>query len=149
MKRVTLAFPILTLILILSLFGCGGAESIPPCIPSQAKDTSGQTRLTEKFGYDNWPSWSPDGCQVVFTSNRDNEDFQDIWIMNADGSDQARLIENKSNEYQPYWSPDGTQIAFVSHGDKSFDVWRIDADGSNKVNITKTETQEGSPSWGR
>ena len=34
MKRVTLVFPILTLILILSLFGCGGAESIPTSIPA-------------------------------------------------------------------------------------------------------------------
>ena len=34
MKRITLVFPILTLILILSLFGCGGAESIPTSIPA-------------------------------------------------------------------------------------------------------------------
>ena len=34
MKRVTLVFPILTLILILSLFGCGGAESTPTVAPT-------------------------------------------------------------------------------------------------------------------
>ena len=34
MKRITLVFPILTLILILSLFGCGGAESTPTVAPT-------------------------------------------------------------------------------------------------------------------
>lgn len=48
------------------------------------------------------PSWSPDGSQIVFWSNRTGN--RQIWIMNADGSNQRLLMEaNPYNDWNPVW----------------------------------------------
>lgn len=48
------------------------------------------------------PSWSPNGEQIVFYSNRTGT--SQLWIMNKDGSDQRLLMEpNPYNDYDPIW----------------------------------------------
>jgi len=59
-----------------------------------------QQLTTEGLNYD--PTWSPDGSQVAFFSDRDGN-FE-IYVMNADGSDQTN-ITNTPNvaETEPSW----------------------------------------------
>jgi hypothetical protein len=48
------------------------------------------------------PSWSPDGSQIVFWSNRSGA--RQIWLMNADGSNQRLLMAgNPYNDWDPIW----------------------------------------------
>ncbi len=51
---------------------------------------------------DRHPSYSLDGGQIVFWSNRETGRKQ-LWIMNADGSDQRRLLESSYNDWDPVW----------------------------------------------
>ena len=46
-------------------------------------------------------SWSPDGKQIVFTSDKDGND--ELYIVNADGTGLRRLTNNSTADYCPDW----------------------------------------------
>ena len=51
--------------------------------------------------WDKHPSWSPDGRQIVFSSNRSGR--QQIWMMNADGSEPRPLTGPEFDAWDPVW----------------------------------------------
>ncbi len=88
-------------------------------------DGSNPVRLTNEPGDDFAPSWSPDGTQIVFVSDRDQTaGIYDLYIMNADGSGVSRLTNDTAIDYSPDWSPDGKKIVFRSHHDGPADIYR-------------------------
>jgi dipeptidyl aminopeptidase/acylaminoacyl peptidase len=58
------------------------------------------------------PRWSPDGKQIAFLSNR--EDQQQIFVMRADGGEAAAVTKGKRSVQSFAWSTDGQQIAFIA-----------------------------------
>ncbi|MDP2949214.1 MAG: hypothetical protein Q8P22_06725 [Chloroflexota bacterium] len=67
-------------------------------------ETGEQINLTSNPAHDLWPTWSPDGRQIAFVSDRDSP-LGEIYLMNADGSDVRRLTENQMAELMLAWSP--------------------------------------------
>ncbi len=64
-----------------------------------AREIGKNTFIPEVNGH---PSWSPDGSQIIFWSNRTKN--RQLWIMNADGSDQQLLMDwNPYNDWDPVW----------------------------------------------
>jgi dipeptidyl aminopeptidase/acylaminoacyl peptidase len=58
------------------------------------------------------PRWCPDGKQIAFLSNR--EDQQQIYVMRAEGGEAAAVTKGKRSVQSFAWSPDGRQIAFIA-----------------------------------
>jgi Tol biopolymer transport system component len=110
-------------------------------------DAAGEniTNLTNDPGQDNFDAWSPDGQQLLFSSDR--EGTLAIYVMDVEGGEATRLTELESANAQPSWSPDGSKIAFISNRDDSTEIYVMDASGENVVALTDSEGFDGYPKW--
>ena len=104
--------------------------------------SGGLRRLTDTPGYDAEGSYSPDGKQIVFCSNRTGPANLELFIMNADGSG-ARQLTKAPGCYNggPFFSPDGTKVIFRSDRKKKdhLQLYVINADGTGERALTDDE----------
>ena len=94
------------------------------------------------LGDDGMPSWSRDGKQIVFTSNRTGSGA--LWVMRADGTGERKVYDGKgSDEFFPEFSPDGRRIAFSRLALGTTEVWIVDRDGRGARRVIAG----GRPAW--
>ncbi len=100
-------------------------------------DGSSLKRLTDTRGYDAEASYSPDGKQIVFCSNRDGN--LELYIMDADGQN-ARPLTKAPGCYNggPFFSPDGKRVIFRSDRKKKdhLQLYVIHTDGTGERALT-------------
>ncbi|MDP3740494.1 MAG: amidohydrolase family protein [Hyphomonadaceae bacterium] len=73
--------------------------------------TGAVSKLTDDEAIDLSPSWSPDGAQIAFASDRGGK--TDIWTLTLQGRAFTQLTDLEVPANSPVWSPDGKKIAFL------------------------------------
>src|SRR5439155_17857319 len=73
------------------------------------------TQLTTLPGWEDSPTWSPDGQAIAYAS--DDAGKLHIYVQQIGSGQAVRLSDSDADEAQPAWSPDGSRIAFVSGGE--------------------------------
>ncbi|MDP9225706.1 MAG: hypothetical protein M3P18_18070 [Actinomycetota bacterium] len=149
-----------------TLAACGGisprssATSPPtPETTASALSTPSPTvlvRSTPAGAIDVWPTWSPDGKTIAFSSTRDDcsrssapdclstgdiGPYYTLYLMGPDGSDQRRVSTLFAQIAD--WSPDGRYLVFEGRAGLAV----VSADGSAAGRIPVAVTEPGFPDW--
>jgi WD40 repeat protein len=89
-------------------------------------------KITNTSGYNNQPSFMPDGKSILYTSIRGKQ--ADIYRYELRGATTTQVTDTPESEYSPTVMPDG----------KSVSVVRVEADGTQR--LWKFPLAGGSPS---
>jgi len=92
------------------------------------------TRVTADPGLDIYPVWTPDGRQLIVSSER--EGGRNLFSQAADGSDAGvRLTRSPNTQFPTSVSPDGTRLVFteIATATGAGDVMQLRLDGTRAV----------------
>lgn len=100
-------------------------------------------------------SFSPDGKEILFVSNRsenpDANENTDLWAVEIESGRMRQLTANVGPDFHPSWSHDGQSIAYLASLDFNnvsgiTYLWRIDAEGKKPINLTE-KTDRNVAGW--
>jgi dipeptidyl aminopeptidase/acylaminoacyl peptidase len=94
------------------------------------------------------PAWSPDGREVVFTTNLTGR--ANLWKVSAAGGFPIQLQQSDDRQSSAVWSPDGKWIVFDQDfgGGELYDLFAVSSDGGELINLTKTpDISESDAHW--
>jgi Tol biopolymer transport system component len=103
-------------------------------------DGSGREQLTDFNATAFYPSLSPDGQTVYFSSKRSGG-FE-IYSIGIDGNGLQRLTRDIGSLYAPELSPSGELILFTNHGNG---LWVMKPDDDNPRALTRRDDID--PTW--
>ena len=92
------------------------------------------TRVTSDPGLENYPVWTPDGRQLLFSSERAGA--RNLFAQAADGTGAVtRLTESPNAQFPTSVSPDGTRLVFteIATATAAGDVLQLRLDGTHAV----------------
>jgi serine/threonine protein kinase/dipeptidyl aminopeptidase/acylaminoacyl peptidase len=69
--------------------------------------------LTSEAGFEESPSFSPDGTHVAYSWNGENQDNFDIYVKLIGAPKPLRLTTDPADDRNPVFSPDGRTIGFI------------------------------------
>ena len=108
----------------------------PRNAPSAMRDA---VQVTSSTGLDAFPSFSPDGKSIVYSSDRTGSFQLYVRALEPGGHDTA--ITSRGDNFQPAWSPDGRWIAYHSRGGG---IFLLPARGGRPKQLTSFGSR---PAW--
>ena len=113
-----------------------GPKGIPPQnlrVNIFIMDSNGMNtkQLTAGPYQDQRPTFSPDGKQIAFVSNRTGPNR--LWLVSADGTTAPRPLQERGWGYRPWYSVDGKWIFFFTGIGGRHQICKILAEGGKVV----------------
>jgi TolB protein len=103
------------------------------------------------FDHEISPSWSPDGKEILFVSNRGHiYGTGGFWRMKAEPSAEAREIHYEETAWKsrPSFSPDGKRIVYASYlGQAWHQLWVMPAQGGDPFPLSYGDFDNINPRW--
>jgi hypothetical protein len=120
--------------------------------------------ITNRAGYDNQPSFTPDGKGILFTRNDGKQTDIYLYDFTSRSSEPTRITNTPEGEYSPTVTPDGQGISVIrgepfdsaqgkpatmAPGQQGMQrLWRFGRDGSQPVIILRDVQPVGYHAWG-
>lgn len=108
-------------------------------------DGANQRRITINRALNVFPSWSPDGRSIIYTSYRTG--VPDLLISNIFAGTMEQPTGNSGQNWLPVFSPDGTRIAFVSSRDGNSEIYVMNRNGSDLRRLTNNPAIDSTPTF--
>ena len=106
------------------------------------RDGANPHRLFETRGWD--PTWSPDGNQILFASDRDGP--IQLYEANLDGTDIRRVTQLPAIRGRSDWSPQGLITTYSGESWKR-EIFVLQADGSDVRQVSPAGGNSQGPSF--
>lgn len=102
--------------------------------------------LTDRDGYDNQPSFEPEGAGLVYTSSRDGQ--TDVYRADVTTAVIMQLTDTPESEYSPTVMPAGLELSVVRvEEDGTQRLWAFRRDGSAPRILLESVAPVGYHAW--
>jgi len=108
-------------------------------------DDGSIAQLTNSYGVDNAPEFSPDGQTITYMHNSPAKNINQIIVADRDGGNAGNLPQITG--WDPTWSPDGEFILFASDRDGAVQLFTARTDGTKLHRITSLPAIRGRSDW--
>ncbi len=102
-------------------------------LPARPGGTAREIR-DEETTWKGRPDWSRDGRRVVYSSYLGRQ-WNQLWLMTADGANPLQLTYGDWDATAPRWSPDGRRIAYVSNESGNTSLWIVEVPGGRRTSL--------------
>jgi len=124
---------------------------------SNVRRLTGETRSNlprfyySEFDHEISPTWSPDGTELIFVSNRGHiYGTGGLWRMKAEAGAEARQIHYEETAWKarPDFSPDGKRVVYASYlGQQWHQLWVMPSAGGDAFPLSYGDFDNVNPRW--
>jgi Tol biopolymer transport system component len=108
-------------------------------------DGSGLRQITNHPANEEAPALSPDGKYLLFSSNRDGNRNQELYILDLATQVSTNITNTPDWELIGRWSNDGKHIYYGSNKDGNWELYRYDLKDQSHHRLTNNDAFDGDP----
>jgi Tol biopolymer transport system component len=130
------------------VFGSVFPAQLGPAVADIAvvnRDGSGLKILTDGTGNVAFPSWSPDGREIVYRAS--NKAKQGLFVIAVATGAVRPLTAESSHDNFPAWSPKGDRIAFTRFTESDYELYTVKPDGTDARRMTSAPGNDAHCAW--